>query len=157
MRIGRFPLYFSVGYRAATIDHAKHALSVVRTLITAHFVAISRGTSMWHPARKGFSLFTLIVKFNIHDNAHCSWNSSSDARIGSITSCSYHTVYRYISLFFVTMLLLTRLSFVANSPLNAVFTFILPSLSTASRTRSRAIFSASSKNRLDVIRPTRCD
>jgi len=68
--------------------------------------------------------------------------------------CSYHTpksVYRYISLFFVTMLLLARLSFVANSPLNAVFTFTLLCLSTASRTRSRATFPASSKNRRDSM------
>jgi len=59
----------------------------------------------------------------------------------------HKSVYRYISLFFVTILLLARLSFVANSLLNAVFTFILPCLSIASRTRSRATFSASSKNR----------
>jgi len=93
-------------------------------------------------------LFTLII--NIRDNAHPlshSWNSSSDTRIGSMTCCSYHmrkSVYRYISLFFVTMLLLARLSFVANSPLNEVFTFTLPCLFTASRTRST--FSASFKN-----------
>jgi len=106
---------------------------------------------MWHLARRGFSLFTLII--NIRDNAYPlsrSWNSSSDTRIGSMTYCSYHmrkSVYQYISLFFVTMFLLARLSFVANSPLNEVFTFTLPCLSTASRTRSKATFSASSKNR----------
>ena len=44
------------------------------------------------------------------------------------------------------MLLLARLSFVANSPLN-VFTFTLPCLSTVSRTRSGATFPVSSKNR----------
>ena len=112
---------------------------------------------MWHPARRGFSLFTLIVKFNIRNNAHSrSWNSSSDARIGWMTCCSYHSrksVYRYISLFFVTMLLLARLSFVANSPLNAVFTFTLPYLSIASRTCSRTTLLASSKKlQLDVNR-----
>ena len=54
------------------------------------------------------------------------------------------TVYQYISLFFVIMLLLARLSFVANSLLNAV---LLHYLSTASRTRSRTTLLASSKNR----------
>ena len=108
-------------------------------------------------ARRGFSLFTLIVKFNIRDNAHPlsrSWNSLSDARIGSMTCCSYYSrksVYRYISLFFIFMLLLARLSFVANSPLNVVFTFTLPCLSKASRTRSRATFPTSSKNRRGSI------
>ena len=38
------------------------------------------------------------------------------------------------------MFLLARLSFVANSPLNMVFTFTLPCLSTASRIRFRAHF-----------------
>ena len=97
----------------------------------------------------GFNLFTLIVKFNICDNTHPlshSWNSSNDARIGSMC-CSYHShksVYRYISLFFVIMFLLACLSFVANSLLNAV---LLHYLSTASRTRSRTTLLASSKNR----------
>jgi len=50
------------------------------------------------------------------------------------------------------LLLLARLSFVTNSPLNMVFTFTLPCLSTASRTCSRATFPASSKNRHDSTR-----
>ena len=46
------------------------------------------------------------------------------------------------------------MSFVANSPLNAVFTFTLPCLSIVSRTRSSIISLASSKKslRLNVIR-----
>jgi len=36
---------YTFHYRATT-DHAKHALSVVQTLISTRFVAISRGTSM---------------------------------------------------------------------------------------------------------------
>jgi len=67
------------------------------------------------------------------------------------TTCrSYHlriSVHRYILLFFVIMLLLAHLSFVANSPLNAVFTFTLPCLSTVFRTRSSITLPASSKNR----------
>jgi len=53
MRIQWFSIriYFCRGYRAETTDHAKHVLSVECTLITAHFVAISRSTSIWHPAR----------------------------------------------------------------------------------------------------------
>ena len=50
------------------------------------------------------------------------------------------------------MLLLARLSFVANSLLIAVFTFTLPCLSIASRTRSRTTLPTSSKDRRgDVI------
>jgi len=45
------------------------------------------------------------------------------------------------------MLLLAHLSFVANSPLNAVFTFTLSCLSTVFRTRSSITLPASSKNR----------
>jgi len=45
------------------------------------------------------------------------------------------------------MLLLARLSFIANSPLNAVFTFTLPCLSIVSRTCSRITLPTSSKNR----------
>ena len=55
--------------------------------------------------------------------------------------------YRCISLFFIIMLLIARLSFVANSPLNAVFIFILSCLSTVSRTRSSTTSPASFKNR----------
>ena len=72
----------------------------------------------------------------------------------SFLCCSYHSrnsVYRYISMFFVIMLLLARLSF-ANSPLNAVFTFTLPCLSTASHTRSSTFFRVFQKpSRLNVI------
>jgi len=95
-------------------------------------------------------LFTLtVIKLRIRDNAHPllrSWNSSSDARIGSTTCCSYYmciSLHRYISLFFVIMLLLARLSFVANSPLNG--SLLHYRVSTASR--SRATFPTSSKNR----------
>jgi len=97
----------------------------------------------------GFNLFTLIVKFNIRDNAHPlsrSWNSSSDARIGSMTCCSYHThksVYQYISLFFV--LLLARLSFVANSLERGVYFYTTVSFYSVSH--SRVTFPSSSKNR----------
>ena len=58
-----------------------------------------------------------------------------------------HIVHRYISLLFVIMLLLARLSFVANSLLNAVFTFTLLCRSTMSRTRSSITSPASFKNR----------
>ena len=48
-----------------------------------------------------------------------------------MTYWSYHSrtsVHRYISLFFVIIFFLACLSFVANSPLNAVFTFTLQRL-----------------------------
>ena len=118
MRIRWLPLrilFSRVLFKAATTDHAKYALSVVRTLITAHFIAIFRDILIWHPARMGFSLFTLIIKFNIRDNAHPlshSWNSLSDVNMGSITCCSYHSrksMYRYISMFLVFILLMSRL------------------------------------------------
>jgi len=54
-------------------------------------------------------------------------------------------MHRYISLFFVNILLLA-LFILTNSPLNAVFIFTLSCLSTASHTRSSITLSASSKN-----------
>lgn len=114
-------------------DWAKHALSLDFTLITALFSIISRGISIWHPARMGFSLFTLTIKLMIRNSAHPlsrSGHFSSDANVGSMTCRSYHShisVNRYISMFFIFMHLLVCLSFIANSPLNAVFTFTLPS------------------------------
>ena len=106
---------------------------------------------MWHPARMGFNLFTLIVKFNIRDNAHPlsrSWNSSSGARIDSMTCCSYsHSCISVHLVVLCNYALVSSLSFIVNSPLNAMFTFTLPCFSTASRTHSRTTLPASSKNR----------
>jgi len=55
------------------------------------------------------------------------WNSLSDVNVDSMTFCSYHSrksVYRYISMFLMFILLISHLLFI-NSPLNAVFTFTL--------------------------------
>jgi len=74
----------------------------------------------------GLCLFTFITKLRICDNAHpLSRNSSSDVNVDSMTCCSYHlrkSAYRYISMFLVFILLISRLLFVANL-LNAMFTF----------------------------------
>ena len=74
----------------------------------------------------GLCLFTFITKLRICDNAHpLSRNSSSDVNVDSMTCCSYHlrkSAYRYISMFLVFILLISRLLFIANL-LNAMFIF----------------------------------
>ena len=61
-----------------------------------------------------------------------------------MTCRSYHlriSVHRYISLFFIIMLLLARLSFVVNSLLDAVFPFTLPSFYSVSHSLEHYIAS----------------
>jgi len=153
MRIRRFPFRILFSWVQSSDHRSRKACIVVRTLIIARFVAISRGTLIWHLARMGFNLFTLIVKFNIRDNAHPlsrSWNSSSNARVGSMTCCSYHAqigVSDYLAVLCNYALISTfilRCEFTVE--FTAVFTFT-PRLSIASLTRSRITLPVSSKNR----------
>jgi len=102
-------IHFSAGYITATRPRETHCPSneYWSPLVSSLFLVALRCDIL----RAG-DFLTLIVKLRIRDNAHplsCSWNSSSDARIGSMMCCSYHShisVHRYILLFFVIMLLL---------------------------------------------------
>jgi len=83
---------------------------------------------MWHPARMGFSLFTLTIKLDSQQHPP---TISLRTNVDSMTYWSYHSrtsVHRYILLFFVIIFFLACLSFVANSLLNAMFTFTLQRL-----------------------------
>jgi len=77
--------YFEPGVeRSPSTRQNTHCLNC--TLITAFFILISLDNSMCHPACNGLYLFMLIVKFRIRNSIHSlsySWNSSSDAKMGS--------------------------------------------------------------------------
>ena len=78
--------------RSATTDQTKHALFMNRTLTTALFILISRGSSMRYPAcNRLLYLFTFTVKFRIHDSVHSLSNSWNFSRIGLITRDAYHS------------------------------------------------------------------
>jgi len=94
-----------------------------RTLTTALFILLSRGSSIRNPACNGLYLFTFTVKFRICDIIHPlsrSWNSSNDVRINSnhfcksderkrvhSFSCFYLHVYHDINLNTVFILILS--------------------------------------------------
>jgi len=86
-----------------------------------------------------------------------SWNSSSDINISRWHAARTTRAKRCISMFLVFILWMSRLLFVANSPLNVVFTFTLSCLSIVTRTCSNTIsyfslYYQSLLPRLDVIR-----
>jgi len=102
---------FFSGYRAATSDHTKHALSIERTDHRSFRYYFSWYYFDMTSCALGLCLFTFITKLRICDNAHpLSRNSSSDVNVDSMTCCSYHlrkSAYRYISMFLVFILLIS--------------------------------------------------
>jgi len=80
--------WFLTGCRAATTDHAKHALSMDCTLITAFFILISRG-----------NVTTRMQQICLHWESNSGirphfWNSSSDARLDNARCVSFLQIRR---------------------------------------------------------------
>jgi len=130
-----FPIWvISTGCRAATTDHAKHALSMDCTLITAFFILISRG-----------NVTTRMQQICLHWESNSGirphfWNSFSDARLDNARCVSFLQIRRIEEFIISYVILFARLSLVMNSPLNIVFDFIELCLCIMFRTRFPAQF-----------------
>jgi len=151
--VGRFA-FLSTEYREATTDHAKHALSIDHTLITALFVIISLER---HPTRIGLHLLMFIVRFRIRDNAHPLSRGWNFLKLLERCQCGFDdmplvplTQVRCLKEFIIFSINTFIGTFTTCSSLNIVFTFMQLCLSIVSCIRSSTIL-MSSKNRRDSI------